>query len=209
MRRNLLITICILIISSVCLFAETSLGSIQFDYNIYKRSVGTVSSVYFADANGNRVSQTGIDMNVDNTFDSFRTPQLYLVQENNLKASDPTRRIKLVFSYFTPSDGRNEGFKGNYVVVLWRLTDPKDRTSALITPRDKAIDTGKRRDMDWGLDNSDSQNGEPVACYYGLSFVFEGTFPINQINSSDTISYLETYQPGEYSATITVELQGN
>ena len=208
MRRNLLITICILIISSVCLFAETSLGSIRFDYNIFKESVGTVSSVYFVDANGNRVSQTPIDMNIDNTFDSYTTPQLYFVQENNLKANDSVRRVKLYFSFFTPSDGNNAGFKGNYAVFLWRLNDPTNITSGLKAKRDKAINTAVRRDMDFGLDNSNSENGEPIACYYPLSFAFDGTYEIDSGKMTE-IHYLDTYYPGEYSATITVELQGN
>lgn len=208
MRRNLLITICILILSSVCLFAETSLGSIRFDYNIFKESVGTVSSVYFVDANGNRVSQTPIDMNIDNTFDSYTTPQLYFVQENNLKDTDPTRRVKLYFSFFTPSDGNNAGFKGNYAIFLWRLNDPTNIASGLKSKRDKALNTAIRRDMDFAIDNSGSQNGEPVACYYPLSFAFDGTYEIDNGKMTE-IHYLETYQPGEYSATITVELQGN
>lgn len=210
MRRNLLITICILILSSVCLFAETSLGSIRFDYNIYKQSVGTVSSVYFVDANGNRVTQTPIDMNIDNTFDSYTTPQLYFVQENNLRASDSTRRVKLSFSYFRPSDGNNAGFEGCYAVFLWRLNDPTNRTSGLKAKRDKGLNIApnKRRDMDFGLDNSNSQNGEPIACYYPLSFAFDGTYEIDNGKMTE-IHYLDTYYPGEYSATITVELQGN
>lgn len=208
MRRNLLITICILILSSVCLFAETSLGSIRFDYNIFKESVGTVSSVYFVDANGNRVTQSPIDMNIDNTFDSYTTPQLYFVQENNLKADDSVRRVKLYFSFFTPSDGNNAGFKGNYAVFLWRLNDPTNIASGLKSKRDKALNTAIRRDMDFGLDNSNSQNGEPIACYYPLSFAFDGTYEIDNGKMTE-IHYLDTYQPGEYSATITVELQGN
>ena len=208
MRRNLLITICILILSSVCLFAETSLGSIRFYYNIFKESVGTVSSVYFVDANGNRVTQSPIDMNIDNTFDSYTTPQLYFVQENNLKADDSVRRVKLYFSFFTPSDGNNAGFKGNYAVFLWRLNDPTNIASGLKSKRDKALNTAIRRDMDFGLDNSNSQNGEPIACYYPLSFAFDGTYEIDNGKMTE-IHYLDTYYPGEYSATITVELQGN
>ena len=175
--------------SSVCLFAESSLGSIRFDYNIYKKSVGTVSSVYFVDANGDRSTQIPIDMTKPNT-----EPQIYFVQENNLRSTDTTRRVKLLFSRFTPSDGKNAGFKGNYTVYMWRLTDPTDRTSKIKTPRDKDKNvTGDNAPMDWGLDSANSQNGEPVAFYYALSFAFQ----------------TDTYLPGEYSAIITVELQGN
>ena len=189
MRRNLLITICILILSSVCLFAESSLGSIRFDYNIYKESVGTVSSVYFVDADGNRVSEAAIDMT--KTANDF---QLYFVQENNLRATDTVRRVKLLFNVFKPSDGKNAGFNtGKYTVILWRLKDPTNRTSAILKrDKDKKV-AGYNYPLEWGLDNSNSQNGEPIACYYPLSFEFS----------------LDDYYPGEYSSTVTVELQGN
>jgi hypothetical protein len=210
MRRNLLITICILIISSACLFAESSLGTIQFDYNIYKQSVGTVSSYYFVDTNGARIDQIAIDMNSEGTMLSpFSTPQLYFVQENNLKSSDTPRRVKLYFTQFTPTDGKNAGFKGNYVVALWRLNDPMNFGSGLKTKRDKAIDLKNNpKYFDWGLDNSNSQNGDPIACYYALTFTFSGNVEVKD-NNWTTVNYLDTYQPGEYSATITVEIQGN
>ncbi len=209
MRRNLLITICILILSSVCLFAESSLGTIQFDYNIYKQSVGTVSSYYFVDTNGARIDQIAIDMNSEGTMLSpFSTPQVYFVQENNLKSSDTSRRAKLSFTQFTPSDGRNAGFKGNYVVALWRLNDPKNFSSGLKASRDKAVDLKNNpKSFDWGLDNSNSQNGDPIACYYALTFTFSGDVQVS--NGWTTVNYLDSYQPGEYSATITVEIQGN
>ena len=210
MRRNLLITICILILSSMCLFAETSLGTIQFDYNIYKRSAGTVSSYYFEDPAGNRVTQIGIDMNIDNEFDAYRTPQVYFVQENNLKADDYNRRVKLSFSTFTPSDGNNAGFKGCYAVFVWKMNTPTDKSSGLYSSRDKAARvTGNGASLEWGLDNSNSQDGEPMACYYGISFLFSGTGSISGNYSSDTVDYLESYQVGEYSATITAEIFGN
>ena len=182
--------------SSVCLFAESSLGSIRFDYNIYKKSVGTVSSVYFVDTNGDRVEQIAIDMNK-----KASQPQIYFVQENNLKATDPTRRVKLNFTTFKPSDGKNAGFSGKYTVTLWRLTDFTNRTSKLNNAKDKDKVVSGDVSLDWGLNNSDSQNGEPIACYYALAF--------SNFTPSNISGTADDFPPGRFSATITVELQGN
>jgi hypothetical protein len=45
--------------------------------------------------------------------------------------------------------------------------------------------------------------------YYALSFVFSGQSYISNANTLETLDYLESYSPGNYSATITIELQGN
>ena len=208
-------TITLLLLSLVCLSAVETIGTMQFDYVLNKVSTGEVTRVFFAAPDNPTVPVTSlaIDMFPEHTEDltAYSTPQLLLVQENNLSPTDYSRRVSLTFTKFTPTDGNNAGFYGDYAVALWRFQNPQNPDlTQLKTPRDKGTKSVKSsNNFSWGLDNAGTTDGSSRLMYYALSFVFSGLSYIANANTLETLNYLESYSPGNYSATITIELQGN
>jgi hypothetical protein len=205
----------LLLLSLVCLSAVETIGTMQFDYILNKVSTGEVSRVFFASPSAPDVPLTSfaIDMFPENTEDltAYSTPQLLLVQENNLSPSDYSRRVALTFTVFTRADGGDSSFRGDYAVVLWRFQNPQNPDlTQLRTPRDKGTTSVKKQNnFSWGLDNAGTTDGSSRLMYYALSFVFSGQSYISNANTPENLTHLDMYSPGSYSATITIELQGN
>lgn len=208
-------TITLLLLSLVCLSAVETIGTMQFDYVLNKVSTGEVTRVFFATPDNPTVPVTSlaIDMFPEHTEDltAYSTPQLLLVQENNLSPTDYSRRVALTFTRFTSVDCGDPAFRGDYGVALWRFQNPQNPDlTQLKTPRDKGTKSVKNQNnFSWGLDNAGTTDGSSRLMYYALSFVFSGQSYIANANTLETLNYLESYSPGNYSATITIELQGN
>lgn len=215
MMRRILMTLTLLLVSLVCLSAVETIGTMQFDYVLNKVSTGEVTRVFFATPDNPTVPVTSlaIDMFPEHTEDltAYSTPQLLLVQENNLSPTDYSRRVTLTFTRFTSVDGGDPAFRGDYGVALWRFQNPQNPDlTQLKTPRDKGTKSVKSsNNFSWGLDNAGTTDGSSRLMYYALSFVFSGLSYISNASKVETISNLESYSPGSYSATITIELQGN
>lgn len=215
MIRRILMTLALLLVSLVCLSAVETIGTMQFDYVLNKVSTGEVTRVFFATPDNPTVPVTSlaIDMFPEHTEDltAYSTPQLLLVQENNLSPTDYSRRVALTFTRFTSVDGGDPTFRGDYGVALWRFQNPQNPDlTQLKTPRDKGTKSVKNQNnFSWGLDNAGTTDGSSRLMYYALSFVFSGLSYISNPSKVETISNLESYSPGSYSATITIELQGN
>ena len=213
--RRILMTITLLLLSLVCLSAVETIGTMQFDYVLNKVSTGEVTRVFFATPDNPTVPVTSlaIDMFPEHTEDltAYSTPQLLLVQENNLSPTDYSRRVALTFTRFTSVDCGDPAFRGDYGVALWRFQNPQNPDlTQLKTPRDKGTKSVKNQNnFSWGLDNAGTTDGSSRLMYYALSFVFSGQSYIANANTLETLNYLESYSPGNYSATITIELQGN
>ena len=213
--RRILMTITLLLLSLVCLSAVETIGTMQFDYVLNKVSTGEVTRVFFATPDNPTVPVTSlaIDMFPEHTEDltAYSTPQLLLVQENNLSPTDYSRRVALTFTRFTSVDCGDPAFRGDYGVALWRFQNPQNPDlTQLKTPRDKGTKSVKNQNnFSWGLDNAGTTDGSSRLMYYALSFVFSGQSYISNANTLETLNYLESYSPGNYSATITIELQGN
>jgi len=213
--RRILMTITLLLLSLVCLSAVETIGTMQFDYVLNKVSTGEVTRVFFATPDNPTVPVTSlaIDMFPEHTEDltAYSTPQLLLVQENNLSPTDYSRRVALTFTRFTSVDCGDPAFRGDYGVALWRFQNPQNPDlTQLKTPRDKGTKSVKNlNNFSWGLDNAGTTDGSSRLMYYALSFVFSGQSYISNANTLETLNYLESYSPGNYSATITIELQGN
>ena len=213
--RRILLTTALLLLSVVCLCATETIGTMQFDYVLNKVSAGEVSRVFFASPSAPEVPLTSlaIDMFPDHTDDTtaYSTPQLLLVQENNLSPTDYSRRISLTFTRFVPTDGNNAGFYGDYAVALWRFQNPQNSDLAqLASSRDKGtVSVRSKNNLSWALDNANTEDGSYRLLYYALSFVFSGKAYISNERNVETLTHLDSYNPGSYSATITIELQGN
>ena len=216
MRRLGLVAL-LLAVAMVCLYATT--GTIQFDYSVIRRQQGTVSDIYFADLNGNRLtsnSNFAIEMDKD-----FNQPQFLLAVRNNLAASDTARRVSLKFTSMVSTTDPTK--KGSYIAAIWRYkaqtVDGKTwqdqsnlgSSSTLRATRDKCkiVPAGGSQTLEWGLDKTDMGETERV-WYYAVSITFFGTCAVDHETDYQDYDFLSEYIPGmSYTGDVTITLKGN